>query len=64
LLIPENTVQPVDDAGQVGDATDVEPRYKKTYTRFNSPFWQVVIVSFVAFGFVPLSYATKYMLMI
>ena len=29
---------------------DIDAHYKRTYTRFNSPFWQVVIVSFVAFG--------------
>ncbi len=38
---------------QEGEFADiVEPRYTKTYSRFNSPFWQIVVVSIVAFGFV------------
>lgn len=32
---------------------DVEPRFTKTYSRFNSPFWQVIVVSCVAFGYRP-----------
>ena len=34
----------------IGDMANLS--HKICYTRYNSPFWQVVIVSFVAFGWV------------
>ncbi|KFZ23026.1 hypothetical protein V502_02489 [Pseudogymnoascus sp. VKM F-4520 (FW-2644)] len=44
-----NTLQPTD-TSHMTEYIDAEPQYKKTYTRYNSPFWQIVVVSFVAFG--------------
>ena len=37
-------------SAQPGETDLIDPRWAKTYTRFNSPFWQVVIVSLAAFG--------------